>query len=200
MNQFHKLLRWAWSILVVSALAFAMGGCEGSDGAQGPAGATGGTGPAGPPGQDLTPDPVAEAIAEGLSHGGSVQVLPIERLSPADLNHADLVVMGSPTHNMKLPQPMRSMIADLPRVSLKHTGFAAFDTSYRLNAILARFTAAKRLDRKLRKLGGIRLVPPETFFVSEREGPLEDGEIERAGVWAEVILSRNEEHSLRNAA
>ena len=47
MNQFHKLLRWAWSILVVCTLAFAMGGCDGDDGAQGPAGPTGPTGPAG---------------------------------------------------------------------------------------------------------------------------------------------------------
>ena len=29
MNQLHKLLRWAWSILVVCTLAFAMGGCGG---------------------------------------------------------------------------------------------------------------------------------------------------------------------------
>ncbi len=63
MNLFHKLFRWAWSVIVVCSLAFAMGGCEGDDGAQGPAGATGPTGPAGPPGQDLTADPIAEAVA-----------------------------------------------------------------------------------------------------------------------------------------
>ena len=38
MNQFHKPFRWAWSILVVCTLAFAMGGCEGDDGDTGPAG------------------------------------------------------------------------------------------------------------------------------------------------------------------
>lgn len=56
-----------------------------------------------------------------------------------------------------------------------------------MNAILARFTAAKKLDRKMRKLGGKRLVPPETFFVAEREGPLEEGEVERAQTWATQI-------------
>ncbi len=63
MNQFHKLFRWAWSILVVFTLAFTLGGCEGDDGAAGPAGqpgATGPQGPAGPPGPGL--DPVAAAI------------------------------------------------------------------------------------------------------------------------------------------
>ena len=60
MNQFHKLFRWAWSVIVVCALAFAMGGCDGKDGAPGPAGPTGATGPEGPegpqgPGAALTP-------------------------------------------------------------------------------------------------------------------------------------------------
>ena len=49
MNQLHRITRWAWSILVVGTLAFAMSGCEGDDGASGPAGPTG---PGGPPGAD----------------------------------------------------------------------------------------------------------------------------------------------------
>jgi len=49
MNRFDGLKRWAWSILVMSALAFVLAGCEGSDGAQG---ATGAAGPAGPAGAD----------------------------------------------------------------------------------------------------------------------------------------------------
>jgi OmcA/MtrC family decaheme c-type cytochrome len=60
MNQFHKLFRWAWSVIVVCALAFAMGGCDGKDGAPGPVGPTGATGPQGPegpqgPGAAITP-------------------------------------------------------------------------------------------------------------------------------------------------
>jgi hypothetical protein len=68
---------------------------------------------------------------------------------------------------------------------------AAFDTSYKMSAFLARFTAAKRIDRQLRKLGGKRLVPPETFHVHEQhEGPLFDGEIKRAQRWADSIVER----------
>jgi OmcA/MtrC family decaheme c-type cytochrome len=62
MNQFQKSFRWAWSILMVCALAFAMGGCEGDDGAEGPVGPVGPVGPPGPPGTDLTEDPVASAV------------------------------------------------------------------------------------------------------------------------------------------
>ena len=50
MNQLHRILRWAWSILVVCTLAFAMSGCEGDDGATGPAGADGADGAPGDPG------------------------------------------------------------------------------------------------------------------------------------------------------
>jgi hypothetical protein len=74
---------------------------------------------------------------------------------------------------------------------LRGVPIAAFDTSYEMHALLARFTAAKRIDRKLRKLGGKRLVRPETFHVEHHhEGPLCDGEIERAKRWAESIVGK----------
>ena len=60
MNRFDGMKRWAWSILVMSALAFVLAGCEGSDGAQGATGAAGPAGPAGADGQDGA-DVVAQA-------------------------------------------------------------------------------------------------------------------------------------------
>jgi len=63
MNRFDGLRHWTWSILIVSALAFTLGGCsadDGRDGAAGPAGPAGptgddgATGPAGP-GASITP-------------------------------------------------------------------------------------------------------------------------------------------------
>ena len=53
MNRFEVFRRWAWSILVVSAMAFALGGCsgdDGRDGADGQQGPPGQQGPEGPPG------------------------------------------------------------------------------------------------------------------------------------------------------
>jgi len=132
---------------------------------------------------------VAKAIAEVFQGAGAARTLSAEQLTAADLQGADLVVMGAPTHKMNLPAAVRPVFETLPRRILKGVPTAAFDTSYKMSAILARFTAAKRLDRELRKLGGKRLVPPETFFVHEHhEGPLYDGEIERARRWAESIL------------
>lgn len=52
MNRFDGFKRWAWSILVVSTLAFAFAGCEGDTGPQGPAGPAGADGADGADGQD----------------------------------------------------------------------------------------------------------------------------------------------------
>jgi flavodoxin len=133
---------------------------------------------------------IAEAIAGVFQRGGAARTLGVERLSAEELQDADLVVMGTPTHKMNLPQAVQPVFEEMPRRILRGVPVAAFDTSYRMSAFLARFTAAKRIDRKLRKLGGKRLVPPETFHVEEHhEGPLYDGEIERAETWAETILA-----------
>ena len=133
---------------------------------------------------------VAEAIAERLQPEGSVRLVSMDRLTVSDLDGVDLVVMGSPTHRMNLPEEIRPVFEALPRRVLRGAPVAAFDTSYKLSAWLARLTAAHKLARKLRRLGGKRVVPPETFHVVESEGPLYDGEIERAKAWAELILGR----------
>ena len=131
---------------------------------------------------------IAEVIAEILESEGSVRVISTDQLTVSDLNKADLVVMGSPTHRMNLPEAVRPVLEALPKRVLRGVPVAAFDTSYKMSAWLTRFAAARKLARKLRKLGGRRVVPPETFHVVEKEGPLYDGEIERAKAWVESIL------------
>lgn len=133
---------------------------------------------------------IAEAIAERLRSEGSVRVMRMDQLTTSDFNEIGLVVMGSPTHRMNLPEAVRPVFETLPRRILRGTPVAAFDTSYKMSGWLARFTAAPRLARKLRKLGGKRIVPPETFHVVEKEGPLYEGEIERAKAWANSIIEQ----------
>jgi flavodoxin len=133
---------------------------------------------------------VAEAVAEPMATAGAVRVISSDRFTASDLEEADLVVMGSPTHRMSLPEAVRPLFDALPRRALRGKRVAAFDTSYKMNWLLSHFTAARRLNRKLRKLGGKRVVPPETFHVTGREGPLYEGEIERAKEWGRMVLGR----------
>jgi flavodoxin len=141
---------------------------------------------------------VAEAIANELtriyqsksSHGDPVHIMSFQNAEPDSFNGLDLLVMGTPTHNMNLPKDICHLFDQLPRKCLKGSAFAVFDTSYQLSNFLGRFTASKRLSRKLKKSGGRRLLLPETFIVLDREGPLADGELERAATWAGEIASR----------
>ncbi len=108
MNRFDLFKRWAWSILVVSALAFSLGGCsgddgrdgaDGTDGAAGPAGPAGPTGPAGPqgPGASITP---LESCSVCHDDGSYVSAPAAHALGPIELasnvafavNGNDLVV------------------------------------------------------------------------------------------------------------
>jgi len=133
---------------------------------------------------------VAEAIAEELGSAGPARVTSIEQLTNTDLKEIDLIVMGSPTHNMNLPKVVRPILEQLPRGIFRGIPAVAFDTSYKLSTFMARFTVAKKLARRLSKLGGKRIVPPETFHVEGREGPLYPSEIERAKKWARLIIER----------
>jgi flavodoxin len=133
---------------------------------------------------------VAEAIANECKSNGTVRVLCLDDLTPVDMQDVDLVIMGSPTHRMNLPEAAREKFDQLPKRVLKGKPVAAFDTSYKMNWFLNQFTASKKLAQKLRKLGGKRLVPPETYHVMDREGPLYDGELERAKTWTGAILQK----------
>ena len=133
---------------------------------------------------------VAQEIAKALSEKVSVRTLSFEQLSEGDLSDLNLVVMGSPTHKMNLPDAIRPVLKSLPKRVLRGAPAAAFDTSYKMSPFLSRFTAGKKLAQRLRRLGGKRVVPPETFCVMGREGPLFDSELDRAREWGNILLDR----------
>jgi flavodoxin len=133
---------------------------------------------------------VAEAIAGALAPAMTVELLHSDHLNASVFNEVDLVIMGSPTHNMNLPKAVKPVFKPLPKRTLKGIAVAAFDTSYKMSWLLNRFTVGKRLDQKLRKLGGKRVLPPKIFLVTGREGPLFDGEIARAKGWARALLAQ----------
>jgi flavodoxin len=142
---------------------------------------------------------VAAVLAAELEQAGSVQRMTFKQLDLEAIEKAHLLVVGAPTHGMNLPEPVRAALwpgshplAQPARLRQAMAGkpVATFDTSYRLPGWLARFSAGPRLMRRLRQLGGRQLVPPVSFLVSGRSGPLQEGEIERARAWAGLLLER----------
>jgi hypothetical protein len=49
--------------------------------------------------------------------------------------------------------------------------------------------AAEPIAGRLEKKGGELVLPPEGFYVGDTEGPLLEGELERAAAWANQILA-----------
>jgi flavodoxin len=137
---------------------------------------------------------VAETIAEVMRQAGDARAVSIDRLAASDLEAADLVVVGSPTHAFTVPPAVRAALNALPQGILAGKSVAAFDTTVRLWP-LRLMRASPKLLRQLRHLGGEPAAPPQTFFVktsgTKQPGEVNlllDGEIERARQWADELL------------
>ncbi len=48
--------------------------------------------------------------------------------------------------------------------------------------------AADPIQKKLKSKGGVSIIKPEGFFVNGNEGPLFEGEIEKAQNWTKDII------------
>ena len=133
---------------------------------------------------------LAAAMAESLEKCG-VEV-GLERIYQVDfdnLSDIDLLVIGAPTHHQNMPRPIKSVLKHLPKGVLKGMKTLCYDTRYKMD-IRRSGSAAKHIDKLLRKLGGQTICPPESFFVQERRGPLYPGEIERAQQWVVSLFDR----------
>jgi hypothetical protein len=145
---------------------------------------------------------IAEAVAEGLGGATVVSVA----TSPADLAEVDLLLVGGPTHMHGLAtnrsrqmavegahedkgthvEPdaaegpgLRGWLAGLPE--RKGARAATFDT--RLDkAPWFTGVASRGIAKRLRHVG-YEIVSTESFLVKDGEGPLEEGELDRARAW-----------------
>jgi flavodoxin I len=140
---------------------------------------------------------LALMLAETLQKQGPVEVRQVPETSSLAFEGTDFLVCGGPTQHHGLSPAMRAWLEGLPRGALQGLRAAAFDTRYHLAAWQSG-SAARAIARKLTRAGAWLIVPPESFFVLEREGPLKEGELERAAYWADNIVEQMEsERSLR---
>lgn len=147
---------------------------------------------------------VAEAIAEGL---GGAEVVPVSKADEAP--QAELIVVGGPTHMHGLTSArsrhvaveaahedgehvepeaadepgLRPWLRELP--SINGGRAATFDT--RLDKA-PWFTglASRGIARRLRH-HAYEVIASESFLVADTEGPLADGELDRARAWGAVL-------------
>jgi flavodoxin I len=130
---------------------------------------------------------VARTIADALKEAGPVQMASPAEAMGIDLAETDLLVVGSPTHNHGLPTEFMPFLEGMARGSLSGIRAAAFDTRNHQAKWLTG-SAALKIAHQLRRAGCDIVLPPGSFFVAGREGPLENYELERAVDWARQIL------------
>jgi len=131
---------------------------------------------------------VAQAIGNALGSQEDVEILRASNVKPEQLTGLKLLIVGSPTHGGRPTPVIQDFLNRVSEPAIRGISVAAFDTrlSTRLVGIFG--YAAGRIADSLKRKGGTLIAPPEGFFVKGREGPLKEGELERAASWAKVIV------------
>lgn len=140
---------------------------------------------------------VALALKKAFKDDDIVDIQRISLATKDSLTDVDLLFVGSPTRKFTATPAIKSFLKKLPEKSLDGIKTASFDTRIDIMEINNRFLtfmvklfgyAAEPLDTLLRKKGGKSVLPPEGFIVNDTEGPLKEGELERAVSWAQSAL------------
>jgi flavodoxin len=140
---------------------------------------------------------VAQAMGNALGGEAEVQTLRVGDVRPEHLSGLDALIAGSPTRAFSPTPAIKAWLRGLPANSLEGVRVAAFDTRVSLedvdSALLTFMVklfgyAAEPIGKRLVRKGGKPAMPPEGFIVEGTEGPLREGELERAADWARQIL------------
>ena len=128
---------------------------------------------------------VAEAIAGSLD-GLQARSVPVSDFTPGALAAGDLLVVGSPINGWRPTPKITALLSALGDGSLQGVKAAAFDTRVRM---FIHGDAAKKIAHALKAGGADIIAEPMPFYVKGSDGPLRDGEIEKAGGWARTLLT-----------
>jgi len=136
---------------------------------------------------------IAQAIGKGISSEVSVKAAG----DTGNINWSELtlLVVGSPTQGGRPTPTLQKVFATIPDDGLKNAKVAAFDTRLRVEdhgfglRLLMKSIgyAATKMAKLLESKGGTLVSPPEGFFVADKEGPLKEGELERAEKWGSQL-------------
>ena len=148
---------------------------------------------------------IARAIAEGfgsaLERPEEVGLQQIGGTNPDQLAELDLLIVGSPTQKFRPTSATSNFLKRIPKHGLKGVKVAGFDTRLTEEEIQAYGFLSKMVDlfgyaaepisKRLAKKGGDVVMSPEGFTVQGMEGPLSEGELERAKDWGQRILANS---------
>lgn len=131
-----------------------------------------------------------EKIAQAIAKQLNTKAVNVKEFKKEMLDGIDLLVVGSPTRAFRPIDSINEFLSELP--SLKGIKVVAFDTRIKIEDVNSKLLiflakifgyAADPILKKLVKKGGEKVLEPDGFFVEDSEGPLLDGELERAKEW-----------------
>ncbi len=147
---------------------------------------------------------IAHAVGDGLAVAAAssgVEVVKAGDVQLSRLTGLDLLLVGAPTHGSQPSPAVHEFLNRIPDGGLAGVKVAAFDTRTDIDKQtgalrwIARIFdrlgyAAPKISARLEKKGAQVIRPPEGFIVLGTEGPLEEGELERARDWAGQIVEQ----------
>ena len=142
---------------------------------------------------------VSKTIGNSLGSSEEILVKRVGEVKMDDLEGIELVIVGSPTQRFRPTPATKDFLKRIPSNGLKGIRAAAFDTrltdeEFETTRIGSFFVgifgfAAQPIANDLKKKGGLLAGSAEGFYVQGVEGPLVEGELERAAAWAEKIAN-----------
>jgi flavodoxin len=128
---------------------------------------------------------IARRIADTLGEFGTARAMRVTEYTPDTLKGVELLVIGCPTQAWHSTKVAQTFITELGHQPLERLVIAAFDTRFDKPRWLTG-SAALGMEKQLKRLGAHQL-PPESFLVTASEGPLAEGELDRAVEWARSL-------------
>lgn len=133
---------------------------------------------------------IAKTISAALKEAGidvdTFYVKDVKKLSAKDY---DFLVLGSPTKFGTMSFTVKGFLSRLKSKEWTNKPFAAFDTENPENIERKEGSAAEKIAEKLRAKQMNHLLPVLKSVVLGQKGPLQEGEIERAGEYARKLAT-----------
>lgn len=131
---------------------------------------------------------IAQAIAAALPD--EAKAVRSKDAGIAELASTDLLILGAPTNGGRPTPEMLKFLQKLTKSNVGGKKAASFDTRISARWVGIFGYAAGKIAKRLQKQGASLVADPEPFFVQGTEGPLKDGEEERAAAWAKELAGK----------
>ena len=140
---------------------------------------------------------IARAVMRGLSTHHQTEAMRLKDLGVSLPEGVDILVVGSPTRAFRPSPEMQAFLRKIPSERASRLHVASFDTRIRPENVKSGFVrfmmkcfgyAARPMLKTLEQKGAKVMAPAAGFAVNNTEGPLADGELERARLWGEQLM------------